>query len=400
LPSFNFSEAVYGFGAGIFFIGYFIFEVPSNLIMHRVGAKIWMARIMITWGIISALMAFTGVFATKLGVSNIVMFYSLRFLLGVAEAGFFPGMILYFNYWYPAHRHGKIVALMLSAQPVAFIFGGPLSGWVMDAFNGVGAMRGWQWMFLMEGIPAAVVGVVIIFYLSNGIKDSRWLTADEKSVLIHRVESEKKFKSDYPLSQLFKIRMLYVFIGITFMNVIGIYGLNFWIPSIIKAAGVTTNFKVGLITAIPYFVGAVAMLLVSLRSERVNEKRWHTSVAAAIGGLGLIGSAYFTGNIVVTMTFITIGLAGCLATNAMIWSFPGSILTGSAAAAGIATINSLGALGGFFGPSLLGVLTDMFGNRTAGLAVLGCCEFVAALLIAVFCGSYGIQRDSSKVSTA
>jgi cyanate permease len=194
--------------------------------------------------------------------------------------------------------------------------------------------------------------------------------------------------------------MLYVFIGITFMNVIGIYGLNFWIPSIIKAAGVTTNFKVGLITAIPYFVGAVAMLLVSLRSERVNEKRWHTSVAAAIGGLGLIGSAYFTGNIVVTMTFITIGLAGCLATNAMIWSFPGSILTGSAAAAGIATINSLGALGGFFGPSLLGVLTDMFGNRTAGLAVLGCCEFVAALLIAVFCGSYGIQRDSSKVSTA
>jgi len=359
-----------------------------------------MARIMITWGIISALMAFTGVFATKLGVSNIVMFYSLRFLLGVAEAGFFPGMILYFNYWYPAHRHGKIVALMLSAQPVAFIFGGHLSGWVMDAFNGVGAMRGWQWMFLMEGIPAAVVGVVIIFYLSNGIKDSRWLTADEKSVLIHRVESEKKFKSDYPLSQLFKIRMLYVFIGITFMNVIGIYGLNFWIPSIIKAAGVTTNFKVGLITAIPYFVGAVAMLLVSLRSERVNEKRWHTSVAAAIGGLGLIGSAYFTGNIVVTMTFITIGLAGCLATNAMIWSFPGSILTGSAAAAGIATINSLGALGGFFGPSLLGVLTDMFGNRTAGLAVLGCCEFVAALLIAVFCGSYGIQRDSSKVSTA
>jgi MFS family permease len=385
LNDLSLSEAAYGFGAGIFFIGYLLFELPSNLILHRVGARRWLARIMVTWGIISGLMAYTGPLASAVGVSNETMFYILRFLLGLAEAGFFPGLILYFNYWYPSQRQGRIVSYLLVAQPVSFILGGPLSGLIIDTLVGTAGMHGWQWMFIIEAVPAVVLGLVILRYLSDGIHDASWLTEGEKELLSSRIARENRMKSDYPLGKLLGIGMIWVFVLIYFLLVVGMYGVNFWLPSIIRSTGVQSALSIGLVTAIPYAFSVLFMLLASRHSERTDERRWHAAVAALIAGIGLICSAYFAGSTVLTLVFITLAISGGLTLNALFWAFPGAMLTGAAVAAGIATINSLGALGGFFGPSLLGVLTEKLGNTNAGLSVLGLCMIGAAVLVAVFC---------------
>lgn len=379
------SEAAYGFGAGIFFVGYLIFEVPSNLLLHKVGARRWLARIMVTWGVVSASMAYTEPMAAFVGTSNETMFYILRFLLGIAEAGFFPGIILYFNYWYPSHRQGRIVSLLLVAQPVSFILGGPLSGLIIDSFGGAASMHGWQWMFIIEAIPAVILGIVILTYLSNGIKDAAWLSDSEKALLASRVEDENDRKMDYPLTKLLSSGIIWIFVAIYFLLVVGIYGINFWLPSIIRGTGIQSILAVGLITAIPYAISVVLMLLATWNSQRTNERRWHSTAAGLIAGIGLIGSAYFGGNTVMTLAFITLAISGSLTLNALFWSFPGSMLTGTAAAAGIATINSIGALGGFFGPTVLGFLTERFGNTGAGLSILGLCMMASALLVCVFC---------------
>ncbi len=393
LSDLGMSEAAYGFGAGIFFVGYLLFEVPSNLILHRVGAKTWLARIMITWGIISGAMAYTSQLSALSGVSSETMFYILRFLLGLAEAGFFPGLILYLNYWYPSHRQGRIVALLIVAQPVSFIVGGPLSGWIIDAFSGAAQMHGWQWMFIIEAVPSILLGLCILLYLSNGIEDSSWLSRGEKDILINNLKKENRVKSDYPLSQLVRIGMVWIFVAIYLLLVIGIYGINFWLPSIIKATGIQSNFTVGLVTAIPYIISIVIMIWATRHAEQVNEKRWHTTIAAVLAGLGLIASAYVGSNLALTIAFITVAIAGSLTVNALFWSFPSSMLTGTAVAAGIAMINSIGALGGFFGPTLLGWLTTSLGNTSAGLAILGICLVAAGVLVALTCKSHGLRRD-------
>jgi MFS family permease len=399
LSDLKLSEAAYGFGAGIFFIGYFLFEVPSNLIMHRVGARPWIARIMITWGIISGMVAFTGPLASAVGVSSETMFYILRFLLGVAEAGFFPGIILYFNYWYPSHRQSQALALLLAAQPVSFIIGAPLSGGIMDAFANVHGWAGWQWMYVIEAVPAVLLGLAVLFYLSNGIDDATWLTHEEKALLTSNLEGENRAKTDYPLSKLFSIGMMWVFTAIYLFIVIGVYGVNFWLPSIIKATGVQSFLMVGLITAIPYAISVGVMIIATRHAERTNEKRWHATVASILGGIGLILSAYFADNTVLTVIFITFAIAGSLTAMALFWSFPGSMLTGAAVAAGIAAINSAGNLGGFFGPSLLGWLTTWLGNSNAGLAALGGLMIVAGVLIAATCRNYGLRREEGGFAT-
>jgi MFS family permease len=354
---------------------------------------------MITWGLISGLMAFNGPLAATLGMSNETMFYILRFLLGAAEAGFFPGIILYFNYWYPSHRQSRAMSLLLAAQPVAFIIGAPLSGGIMDVFEGVKGVHGWQWMYLIEAAPAVVLGLAVIYYLSNGIEDAAWLSRQEKMVLESNLDGENREKVDYPLTKLFAIPMMWIFTLIYLLIVIGVYGINFWLPSIINATGIKSFFAVGLITAVPYAISVGFMIAATRHAEQTNEKRWHTTIAAVLGGIGLILSAYFADNTWLTVVFITMAIAGSLTAMALFWSFPGSILTGAAVAAGLAAINSVGNLGGFFGPTLLGWMTGRFGSSNAGLAALGGLMIAAGVLVAATCRTYGLRHDEAEVKS-
>ena len=240
----GFSEAVFGLGAGVFFLGYFLFEVPSNLLMHRIGARIWIARIMITWGILSALFMF---------VETPTGFYVLRFLLGLAEAGFYPGVILYLTYWYPAQRRAKIIALFMSAIPVAGIFGNPLSGWIMEAFHGAHGLQGWQWMFLIEALPAILIGIVTVMYLDNGIDRAKWLSDEEKRLLTREIEADQKQAGAqrHSLREVFADKRVWWMCLIYFTFVAGQYGLTFWMPTLVKSTGVSGAFKIGLLSAIP-----------------------------------------------------------------------------------------------------------------------------------------------------
>jgi MFS family permease len=395
LSDLTMSEAAYGFGAGVFFVGYFLFEVPSNLILHRVGARIWIARIMITWGLVSGAMALTGTFAQLTGFGADKVFYALRFLLGVAEAGFFPGVLLYLNYWYPSHRQSRAVALLLAAQPLSFVLGAPISGAIMQSFGGAYGLYDWQWLFLLEAIPAIFFGMGVLFYLNNGIDDSTWLTAGDKSLLKDRLALEARTKNDYPLRVLFSIRALWLFTAIYLLIVMGVYGINFWLPSIIQRTGVRSLLSIGWITALSYFVSAILAVLIARRAERRNEKRWHAAFAAALGGASLALSAVFSDSTLLTVAFVTLASTGGLVSMSLFWSFPGSILVGAGVAAGLAAINSIGNLGGFIGPYLLGGLTDWLGSATAGIAILGGFMVVAGGLIAATCRQYGLRTTQS-----
>jgi D-galactonate transporter len=364
------SEAAYGVGAGIFFIGYFLFEVPSNLLMNRVGARIWIARIMITWGLISAGFAFT---------SSETVFYALRFLLGLAEAGFFPGIILYLTSWYPAERRAKIIATFMSAIPVSAIFGNPLSGWIMDGFHGTHGLSGWQWMFLIEAIPAVLLGIAVLFYLDNRIEDAKWLNDEEKSVLRSNMDAENRIKSSSPHSLGATLRdgRVWLMSLIYFCFVLGQYGLNFWMPTLVKASGVTGNFNVGLVSAIPYICTFVAMMVLGRSADHFRERRWHLVVPAGLGCVGFVLAtvAPSTG---LAIAALSLAAAGVITCAPLFWSLPTAFLAGTGAAAGIAWINSVGNLAGFLGPFMIGYLKDMTGNNAvgmfflAGALVVGC----------------------------
>ena len=330
LSDLKFSETVYGLGAGIFFAGYFLFEVPSNLLLERVGPKIWIARIMITWGILSSLMMF---------VSGETSFYVLRFLLGVAEAGFFPGIILYLTYWFPHDRRGRIIALFMTAVAISGVVGGPLSGWIMQEFSG-----------------------------KHGI--ARWLTDSEKALLQERLDQEHATKAHIPLAKVFFDVHVWVFSAIYFLLVMGLYGIGFWLPNIIKAAGVNNLFHNGLLSAIPYLVAAIAMVLVGKSSDRSGERYWHIIISAWAAAFGFWLSSENPSSIVIALLGITIASAGVLSAISLSWSLPTAYLTGTAAAAGIAMINSIGNLSGFVSPTLVGWIKDVTGSLTGGLYML------------------------------
>lgn len=387
------SEAAYGLGAGIFFIGYFLFEVPSNLALHRLGARMWIARIMVTWGIISGAMAFVEPLARATGLEVTTVFYALRFLLGAAEAGFFPGVLLYLNYWYPAHRQSRVIALLLVAQPFAFVLGAPMSGAIMEGFAGVWGMYDWQWMFVLEAIPAVVLGFVVLARLDNRIEDASWLTPEEKRLLRDRLDREAVTKRHTPLRQLFALPAMWLFTVILFCIVTGVYGINFWLPTIIAETGIDSLLAVGGVTAACYFSSAAISVLVTRRAERRNEKRWHAAAAILLGGLCLALSALWTSSTLVTAVLLSLATSGALIATALFWSFPGSLLTGVGVAAGLAAINSFGNLGGFVGPYLLGLMTEWLGSRTAGVGVLGGFMAFAGVLIALGCGRYGLRSS-------
>ncbi len=272
------SETVYGFGAGIFFLGYVLFEVPSNIILHKVGARLWLARVMLTWALISAATAF---------VKSATAFYIMRFLLGVAEAGFIPGVLLYLTYWFPAARRGRITALFLTAIPMASILGGPLSGWILSAVTGAYGLSGWQWLFIVEAIPSVAFGVAILFYLDDRVEDAKWLTFHEKQTVATIMSREHEEKEDFSeLRHAFVTPRVWLLGATYFCIASAIYIVSFWLPTIIKQTGVADPLKIGLLTAIPYLIAVGAMITVCSRADRKKERRWHTAVPAVVGALG------------------------------------------------------------------------------------------------------------------
>lgn len=368
----QFSEAVYGFGAGIFFIAYFFLEIPSNLMLHRVGARLWIARIMITWGIISAGMAF---------VTTPMSFYVMRCLLGIAEAGFYPGVILYLSYWFPTNRRGRMYALFATAVPLSGVIGAPLSGWIMGAFNGLHGFAGWQWMFILEGIPSVLIGILVIFKLTDRISHAKWLTDEEKKILQANIDSDTQHHVHSSLKEIFLQPRVWLLTLIYFCLIAGFYTIGFWLPTLIKDSGVKDVLSIGLLSAIPYGAAALTMIVVSRSADRWRERRWHLALTATLGGIGMIISASFSDNIVIAMMGLTLGAMGALSTLPLFWSLPTAFLGGTAAAAGIALINSWGNLAGFAAPYMMGYLKDLTQSTTTGMLIISTMLFIGAALV-------------------
>jgi D-galactonate transporter len=367
------SDAAYGLGAGIFFFGYFLFEVPSNIMLHRLGARVWITRIMITWGIVSAGFMFT---------SSASMFYVLRFLLGSAEAGFFPGIILYLTRWYPAHRRAKIITTFMSAIPVASIFGNPLSGFLMERFQGVGGLAGWQWLFVVEAVPAVILGVVVYCYLDDDISSAKWLNPQEKAVLDAGVVAESQLKTSSPMSvgAVLSDSRVWLMCLIYFCVVLGQYGLNFWLPTIVKTAGVSGNLTIGLISAVPYVCTFIVMILLGRSSDHFRERRWHIVVPAVVAACGF-AAVTAAPNPALAVIALSVAAAGCLSCAPLFWALPTAFLSGAGAAAGIAWINSVGNLAGFLGPFLVGYLKGVTGNTGAGMYLLAAALIVGSIAV-------------------
>ncbi|KQQ31055.1 MFS transporter [Duganella sp. Leaf126] len=372
LADLRFSDTVYGVGAGMFFIGYFLFEVPSNLLMTRAGARLWIARIMISWGLISSAMMFT---------TSVTSFYVLRFLLGAAEAGFFPGIILYLTYWYPAQRRARMVAVFMSGVAVAGVVGGPLSGWILQAFDGAHGWSGWQWLFLLEGIPSVLLGLWTLFYLDDGIRDASWLSDADKRVLEDAIARDRVGQQHLPLVQVFASGTVWLLALVYFLFVMGLYGVSFWLPQLIRNSGVTDVLHIGLLTAIPYGVAAVVMVAAARHSDRSGERRWHAAGAGLAGALGLVVATACSNDTAIALAALSVATAGILSTFPIFWSLPTAMLGGAAAAAGIAMINSLGNLAGFVSPYLVGAIKDATGNTASGIYLLAASLVAGAVLV-------------------
>ncbi len=367
----GFSDLVYGTGAGIFFVGYFLCEVPSNVILHKVGARLWIGRIMITWGILSAAMMF---------VSSATMFYVMRFFLGVAEAGFFPGIILYLTYWFPAHRRGRITALFMTGIAMSGVIGGPLSGFIMKVFDGAYSIAGWQWMFLIEGLPSIALGIIVILTLQDRIADAKWLTEEERALLASRIDAEASEKQHASIFSVMTSGRVWLMALIYFSYVMGLYGVSFWLPTLIKAMGISDPLDIGLMSAIPYTVAVVVTLAVAKSADRLRERRWHVAIPGLLGAVGLLLSVLWAQDTVLAMAALTLATAGILTTLPLFWSLPTSFLAGSGAAAGIAMINSLGNLAGFASPYAVGWLKELSGNTHSGIILLAGSLVLGAIL--------------------
>lgn len=378
----KFSPTIFSWGAGIFFIGYFIFEVPSNLALEKFGASRWIARIMVTWGIISACMAL---------VSGVWSFYGLRFLLGVAEAGFFPGIILYLTYWYPAEYRARFLAAFAIAVPVSTVIGAPISGLLLG-LDGLMGLKGWQWLFIIEGIPSVVLGVITWYYLTDRPAKADWLTAEQKAWLSSRLEGEiaaKQAAQHLTLGQALtspKVLMLSV---IYFGFVGALYGMQFWLPQIVKAFGYS-NAQTGFVTAVPYLFGTVAMILWARHSDASRERVMHVGAPLLLTGVAL-GICGYMDNPYVTMVALIVAAIGIFCTFAVFWTLPTAWLSGTAAAGAIALINSIGNLAGFGGPYLIGWVKEATGSTSTGLLVLALLPLIGGLL--VFLGGHETKAE-------
>jgi MFS family permease len=367
----GFSDVVYGLGAGMFFIGYFFFEVPSNIILHRVGARRWIARIMVTWGVISASMMF---------VETEMQFYVIRFLLGVAEAGFFPGIILYLTYWYPAQRRGRIVSLFMTGIPLAGVIGGPLSGWIMKTWDQVWGYQGWQWMFLLEALPAIVVGFMVYWYLDDRITDAKWLSESERQMLAQRIEEEDQTKEHMPVMAVLKNKRVWVMSAIYFSLAMSLYGVSFWLPTIINGMGVKDNLTIGLLSAVPWLAGVFSMLWFGRSADKHKERRWHLVIPMLMAATGLVLSVLLASNVYLSFLALILACMGIVSGIPLFWSLPTSFLAGAAAAAGIAAINSIANLAGFVAPYVVGWLKQITQSTDSGMYLLACVLLTGAAI--------------------
>jgi ACS family tartrate transporter-like MFS transporter len=353
----GFTQAVFGFGAGLFFVTYFFFEVPSNLIMQKAGARRWIARIMVSWGVVAGAMAF---------VQGETSFYALRLLLGVAEAGFFPAVLFYLSYWFPEVYRGRVFSYFLAAVPLAGIIGFPLSGLLLG-LDGIMGLRGWQWLYLLEALPSVIVGVIAYFYLTDQPSEAQWLPEKERAWLAQRLSAGvNRPRQDRPgnWSNLLDLRVI-CFAGIHFCGNLAIYGLGFFLPQIVKALGVT-DFRASLVAALPYVVGAAGMLFWGARSDRVGNRRWNIFLPFALSTLGFLGAASLSDPYLM-MISLCLASFGCLGYAPVFWTLPTAFLSGAASAIAIAAINSVGNLAGFLGPFTVGYLRDATGSFSAGL---------------------------------
>ena len=380
LDALQLSETVYGLGAGIFFIGYVTFGVPSNLILHKLGARRWIAVMMMTWGALSACMLF---------VSTPVEFYVLRFFTGVAEAGFFPGMVLYFTKWFPAHKRGQVMALFMSAIPVSGLIGGPLSGWMLSHFSaGQGGMDGWQWLFLLQGIPTVLLGVAVLFYLNDSLAQAPWLTAEEKTAMQTALDEDEAQRSSgthavHSFGAVLRDWHVWMLGFIYFSIQMGVYAINFWLPSIIKSLGFESATTVGWLSAIPYLFAGVFMVLVGRSADRRRERRWHLSAPLLMALAGLLLAANFSDNVILVMVGLSLATMGALTGLPMFWPLPAAFLGSAAAAAGLALINSMGQIAGFLSPFLVGWIKDATGSTDMALYILSTVLFIGAMLVLV-----------------
>ena len=369
----GFSDAAYGFGAGIFFIGYFLFEIPSNLILERVGARLWIARIMIVWGVVAAGMVL---------VRGPVTFYLLRFLLGIGEAGFFPGIVLYLTYWFPSAERARAISLFMTATALAGVIGGPVSGALLS-LNGVAGLAGWQWLFLLEGVPAILLGVVVLFYLTDYPEQAEWLQAEERAWLSERLKSEGERRLPHHSQTLWQALSnvkVWLLSFLYFTIILGFYSISLWLPIIIKGFSGLSDFQVGVVSAIPYLAAAIGMILIGSHSDRTGERRWHVALPAFTGACALALSAYLHLPLLILLSLClaALGIWGALGP---FWTLPSSFLRGSAAAGGIAIINAVGNLGGFIGPYLIGYIKRNTGSFAGGLVVLALFLLIGALLV-------------------
>jgi MFS transporter, ACS family, tartrate transporter len=368
----NFSPTVFSWGAGIFFIGYFLFEVPSNLALEKFGASRWIARIMVTWGIISALMAV---------VSGVWSFYGVRFLLGVAEAGFFPGIILYLTYWYPAEYRARFLAAFAVAVPVSTVIGAPISGLLLG-LDGAMGLKGWQWLFIIEGIPSVLLGVVTWFYLTDRPARADWLTAEQKAWLAAKLDGEtaaKQAATHLTLGQALTSPKVIALSLIYFGFVAALYGMQFWLPTIVKAFGFS-NAQTGFVIAVPYLFGTVAMILWARHSDATRERVMHVGAPLLLTAIALGVCGYVT-DPMTTMVVLTVAAIGVFCTFGVFWTLPTAWLSGTAAAGAIALINSIGNLAGFAGPYLIGWVKETTGSTSTGLFVLAVLPLIGGLLV-------------------
>lgn len=371
-----FSDAVYGLGAGIFFIGYFLFEVPSNLLLQKIGARKTITRIMVMWGLISMGMSL---------VHAPWSFYLLRFLLGVFEAGFFPGIILYLTYWYPARYRARAIAVFSSAFAVAGVIGGPLSGWIMNDWAGHWGLEGWRWMFILEGLPTCLLGVVVFFLLDDKPAQASWLSNEEKMIVQGEIDAENASgPSKHGLSS-YLVAMrdpkIYVLSLSWFFFVCGIYMMSFWLPTIVKEMGVSDPLHIGFLSAIPFSVATVGTILIGMHSDRNLERRWHCALPAFLAGAALIGLIFTHGNVYLSFVLLSLASLGIVTTVPLLWAILSEYLKGTAAAGGIAFVNSLGLIGGFVCPFVLGWIKTSTGSLDLGNWLVGSGMALGGLLI-------------------
>src|SRR5271170_2442985 len=378
----NFSPTVFSWGAGIFFIGYFLFEVPSNLALEKFGASRWIARIMITWGIISGAMCL---------VSGVWSFYGVRFLLGVAEAGFFPGIILYLTYWFPAEYRARFLAAFAIAVPVSTVIGAPVSGLLLG-LDGAMGLKGWQWLFIIEGVPSVLLGIVTWFYLTDRPERADWLTAEQKAWLASKLNAEtaaKQAAKHLTLGEALSSPKV-ILLSLSYFGFVGaLYGMQFWLPQIVKAFGFT-NAQTGFVTAIPYLFGTIAMILWARHSDATRERVMHVGAPLLLTAVAL-GASSTISDPTMTMVVMTIAAIGVFCTFAVFWALPTAWLSGTAAAGAIALINSIGNLAGFGGPYLIGWVKEATGNTSTGLLVLSLLPLAAGLL--VFLGDHNTKAE-------